>query len=207
MMADGIAAVVAADPALAVAGIATSGDQALSMLADADADVALVDYRLPDYDGADLAAALKQSDPDLRIVMMTSAEGYGVVSRAISAGAEGFVHKTSPVTEIVDAIHAVADGESWFRPEALERIASAVRPASGDIGTDLTSRELEVLGLLASGASTSAIAQALVLSMHTVRNHVRNLMAKLHAHTKLEAVAIAARAGIVHVGVAVDEPN
>lgn len=200
MMADGLAAVVASDPTLEVAGIATTGEQALALVADTPADIALVDYRLPDFDGADLATTLKQRDAGLRIVMMTSAEGYGVVSRAISAGAEGFVHKTSPVTEIVDAIHAVADGESWFRPEALERIAANVRPADEGVGTDLTARELEVLGLLASGATTATIAQALVLSTHTVRNHVRNLMAKLHAHTKLEAVAIAARAGIVQVG-------
>lgn len=138
--------------------------------------------------------------PTTQVVMLTAADAPGVLERAIEAGASGFVHKSEPIERVVRAVRAVHAGDGWFRPQALAAVVGTGRGSPASVPVTLTAREQEILELLASGASTAAMVESLILSPHTVRNHVRNVMAKLGAHSKLEAVSIAARAGIVSLG-------
>jgi len=121
-----------------------------------------------------------------------------VLVQAIEAGASGFVSKTRSLDEVTSAVRAAASGEALISPEMLARLL----PRLGRAGTaarpqELTEREREVLVLLADGLTNAAIAERLVVSVHTVRNHIANLSAKLGAHSKLEALSIAVREGLL----------
>lgn len=200
MVGEALAAVLAEEEALEVVAVARTVAAAIDVLERTEVDVVLADFRLPDGDGADVALAVRRAHPGARTIVLTAAEDTGVLARAIAAGADGFLHKSEPISEVVRAIHAVADGDAWFPRDALAGLVDGLGAPAPAVGADLTPRERVVLELLASGASTQAMIDALVLSPHTVRNHVRNVMAKLGAHSKLEAVTIAASAGLVRVG-------
>ncbi|MDQ3573581.1 MAG: response regulator transcription factor [Actinomycetota bacterium] len=200
MVAQGLSAALADEVDMEVIGVVSTAHEAMEMLGRVAPDVALVDFRLPDGDGAELAAMLTMRRPETHIVMLTAADDHEVLTQAIEAGAAGFLHKSEPIQEVVRAIRAVVGGERWFRPEALADVVRTIRGRVPAVGHDLTAREREVLALLAEGLSTQEMIETLVLSPHTVRNHVRNVMTKLGSHSKLEAVATAARAGIVSVG-------
>ena len=200
MVAQGLSAALDEEDGMEVKGMASTAREAVEMVGHQAPDVALIDFRLPDGDGAQLAAAVRSLRPEIRMVMLTAADDPDVLARAIDAGIAGFVHKSEPIEEVVRAIRAVKAGERWFRPEVLVALVETVRRPPPAVGDDLTVRERDVLDLLAQGASTQAMIETLVLSPHTVRNHVRNIMMKLGTHSKLEAVTVAARAGIVSLG-------
>jgi DNA-binding NarL/FixJ family response regulator len=202
MVAQALAAVLGEEDDIEVVAVEATAADGLSAVERSAPDVVLVDFRLPDGDGADVAAAVRRLRPEARVIVLTAAEAPGVVGRVIAAGADGFLHKSEPITEVVRAIRAVGDGGAWFPRDALADLVGGARgdPSTAPVGSDLTPRERDVLELLAAGSSTQAMIDQLVLSPHTVRNHVRNVMAKLGAHSKLEAVTIAARAGLVRLG-------
>jgi DNA-binding NarL/FixJ family response regulator len=200
MVAEGLAAVLSAEPDVEVIGTAATVAAVTDLLADADPDVVLCDFRLPDGDGAEVTAEVIALRPDARVIMLTAAEAHDVAGRALAAGASGFLSKTEPIDEVVRAVRSVADGNAWFAPSVLAGVVAGMRQPTQRPGVDLTPRELEVLELLAQGTSTQGMVDALVVSPHTVRNHVRNVMTKLGAHSKLEAVTIAATAGLVRLG-------
>ena len=200
MVAEGLAAALGEDGDIDVVAIASTAQQAEELIREMSPDVALVDFRLPDGDGTQLTAAIKRGQERTQVILLTAADDHEVLARAIEAGAAGFVHKSEPIEEVTRAIRAVQAGEPWFRPEVLAELVGTIRRPARAVGDDLTAREREVLTLLAEGASTQAMIDTLVLSPHTVRNHVRNIMTKLGTHSKLEAVTVAARAGIVSLG-------
>jgi DNA-binding NarL/FixJ family response regulator len=175
--------------------IDTAADLAtgLSVIAARRPQVVLMDAALPDGDGAAAAPAVRERSPDTAVVVISGSEYPSVVTRAVHAGAVGFLSKAQPLTDTLDAIRTAATGGASFTYDQL-RLATAAGPT--DEG-DLSDREREVLQLLADGASTDGIAEELSLSVHTVRNHVRNLTDKLDASSRLEAVAIAHRRGLV----------
>jgi len=160
-------------------------------------DVVLMDYELPDGTGVDAAERIKAELPDTKVVMVTSYTDEGVLVRAIEAGCSGYVTKHKVIEEVVSAVRAAAAGEALISPAMLARLLPKLRPTKRGVGADLTSREIEVLSLLAEGLANQAIADKLVISVHTVRHHVQNIITKLQAHSKLEAVATAAREGII----------
>jgi DNA-binding NarL/FixJ family response regulator len=162
-------------------------------------DIVLMDYRLPDGDGVDAARRVKADLPDTRIVMLTATGSDEVFRQAIAAGCSGYVTKDQSVDQLVLSVRAAYKGEALISPEMLSRLVS--KP--GDVtrpGHDLTPREIEVLKLVARGLSNPAIAAKLGIRLATVRNHVQSLISKLYAHSKLEAVAVAVRAGIIEYG-------
>ena len=112
-------------------------------------------------------------------------------------GCSGYVTKHKVVEEVVDAVRAANAGEALISPGMLARLLPRLRPTKKGVGSDLTSREVEVLQCLAQGLANQAIAEQLVISVHTVRHHVQNIITKLQAHSKLEAVATATREGII----------
>src|SRR5262249_14798065 len=121
----------------------------------------------------------------------------GLLLAAVEAGAAGFVTKSGSIDEVTAAIRAAAAGEAVVAPAMLSRLLRRVVRNEHGIGADLTTREREILGLLAEGVSNAAIADRLPVSVYTVRNHVANLSTKLGAHSKLEALSIAVREGLL----------
>ncbi|MGH2785622.1 MAG: response regulator transcription factor [Actinomycetota bacterium] len=160
-------------------------------------DVVLMDYELPDGDGAIATERIKAELPSVQVVMVTSFDDEAVLVRAIEAGCSGFITKHKAIGEVASAVRAASSGEALISPSMLARLLPRLRRKERGVGVDLTPREMEILRYLAAGMSNAAIAERLVLSLHTVRNHVQNVIGKLGAHSKLEAVATAVREGIL----------
>ena len=197
MFAEGLATALGVDPAIdvvATAGTVEDGCAAVRLHAP---DVVLMDYELPDGDGATATERIKAEVPDAQVVMVTSYDDESILIRAIEAGCSGFITKHKAIQEVVSAVHAARAGEALISPSMLARLLPKLRRSPRGLGADLTPREVEVLKMLAEGVSNQQIAERLVLSLHTVRNHVQNVISKLGAHSKLEAVAAAVREGII----------
>ena len=165
-------------------------------------DVVLMDYELPDGNGVEATVAIKSAVPEANVVMLTSFADESVLVGAIEAGCCGFLTKHKSAQDVVSAVRLAAAGEAWISPDRLVRRLPRLRRSTKahQLGSDLTAREREVLALLADGLSSEAIASRLYLSANTVRNHVQSLLTKLGAHSRLEAVSIAARAGLLTRG-------
>jgi DNA-binding NarL/FixJ family response regulator len=160
-------------------------------------DVILMDFQLPDGRGTDATMVIKSELPETEIVMLTGMAEGGVLAAALEAGCSGFAAKGGNLRELANTIRGVLAGEVRVPQQLIDQLAKLLRPRPAAIGADLTPRELEVLALLAQGRSTNAIVEHLVLSVHTVRNHIRNILMKLNAQSRLEAVAIATRHGLL----------
>lgn len=192
MVAESLAARVDAEPDLHVVGIAHDAARARELVAAGRVDVVVVDYRLPDADGATLGQELRRSGGGrLGLLLYTGFETADIVARARKARLSGVVFKSAPASELVDAIRTTGRGGEWW-PE----VPGAAPSTTGSVAA-LSKRELEVLQLVARGTSVEDIAAQLQLSHHTVRNHIRNITGKLGVHSKLEAVARALQAGFV----------
>lgn len=179
---------LASEPALACVGSAATAGEARQVVRELRPDVAVIDVRLPDGDGLDLAADLLRDRTALRVIMLTAHPSADLVERARAAGVCGLLAKEIALPDLLAAIrHATPENPVlWDAPE----------PDHG-----LTPRELQVLGLLGEGRDARAIANELGISVHTTRDHVKSVLAKLDARSQLDAVVVAARAGIVRIGV------
>jgi DNA-binding NarL/FixJ family response regulator len=143
---------------------------------------------------------LSRIRPSAKIVVLTATASDRVLVAAMEAGAAGFIAKTQRLDDVIAGVRAAAQGESVVSAKLLTRLLPRLQRQSSGGGTELTEREREILDLLATGLSNADIAQQLTISVHTVRNHVANLSAKLGAHSKLEVLAIAVREGLVEGG-------
>ncbi len=199
MFASSLAHALQSEPDLLVVGQATSISEAQKLVASTAPDVVLLDHRLPDGDGVSAIAELRGIRSSAQIVMLTAATSDRVLVAAMEAGAAGFIAKTQRLDDVIDGVRAAAQGESVVSAKLLTRLLPRLHRQSGG-GAELTEREREILDLLAKGMSNADIAQQLTISVHTVRNHVANLSAKLGAHSKLEVLAIAVREGLVDGG-------
>jgi len=159
-------------------------------------DVVLADYHLPDGTGADIARAVRNSLPDTAVLVLTADPSAATLNDVARSGAVGHLTKERGFAEVVESVRAAASGEILFAPSELQRLLLE-SAAHKKIVEPLTSRELEVLRLLASGTSTTAAAESLGISTATLRAHVQAVLRKLGAHSRLEAVAEAARLGLV----------
>ena len=159
-------------------------------------DVVIADYHLPDGTGADLARAVRGSLPDTSVLVLTADPSAVTLNDVARSGAVGHMTKGRGLTEVVDSVRSAASGEILFAPSELQRLLLE-SASSRKIVEPLTGRELEVLRLLASGTSTTAAAESLGISTATLRAHVQAVLRKLGAHSRLEAVAEAARLGLV----------
>lgn len=177
-----------------VVGLCGTLAEALDSAAETLPDVVVLDHNLPAGTGAGGVAALKRCAPRARVLMLTAAEQHSVLQEAMDAGCDGFVTKRHSVTAVIAAVEAVLRGETPISPDVAGGLVGRRSPS---VGGDLTRRETEVLQLIGAGLSNQDIAGKLRLSVNTVRNHVQGVLAKLDAHSKLEAVAIAARHGVL----------
>lgn len=160
-------------------------------------DVLLLDQNLPDGLGVDLVAEILNLSPATKVVLVTGDDSDDVLIRAVIRGAAGVIPKGNSAAALVTAVRAVAHDEAIITPDALRRMMPQIGRTRRKLGDDLTPRELEVLRLLATGASTASITADLVVSPATTRNHIQSIMNKLGAHSRLEAVAIAVREDIL----------
>ena len=201
--AQALAAVIELTDDIEVVGRAESANEAAQVLARQAPTVAVVDLDLPGAGGVDVLDDLRDRRATTAAVVLTALTDQAELGRAVEAGAAAVLHKSVDVTELLEVIRRVADGatvlaagptSSWLRALAAERertwMARTIR------GT-LTPRETEILQLLAAGHGSGAIATRLVISADTVQTHVRNLLGKLGVGSRLEAVTLALRMGIV----------
>lgn len=176
-----------------IAGVAATLAEGVDVVRRRRPDVVVSDYRLPDGDLPDRLAEILAVDPAPRVLVFTGWSDEASLVRAMDAGAAGFVDKAS-FDDFIDALRRVAAGEVVVSPRLVPLLA---RRALGAVDTVLTTRELEVLELLARGASTEQIAEALIVAANTVRNYISRTFAKLGAHSRLEAVRIGVERGLI----------
>jgi two-component system response regulator DevR len=180
-----------------VTAVAHTATEARSAARDDPPDVAVLDYRLPDGDGATLAGELHRDHPRLRMVMLTGYTDEATLRQAVDAGCCGFISKDAAIDELVAGVRTAYAGNAPISPALLARLLPGLCKDSKQVRGSLTPRELQVMQLIAEGVSNQAIAERLFISSHTVRNHVQRIITKLGVHSKLEAVAVATRLGFV----------
>jgi DNA-binding NarL/FixJ family response regulator len=178
-----------------------NGEAALRAVEELAPDVVVMDLHMPGMSGMEATRRLTKQAPASRVLVLTVSAQEADVTEAILAGASGYVLKDGPVEEIVGGIAAAAAGESLISPRIATTLLRRVRDAAGpDVslgGAQLSARELEVLGLMAEGRSNQEIAEALVISLSTVRNHISSILMKLQVENRVQAAVRAVRDHLV----------
>ena len=195
----GLCTVLAAEPSIDVVGEAATGRDAVSAARAYQPDVVVMDLHLPDIDGIEATREIVGERSSTGVVVLTMFNDSESVFAAMRAGARGYLLKGSGQEEIIRAVHAVGRGEAIFGPDIATRVLgyfNSAPVASDPVFPELTSREREVLALIADGRSNSAIASSLSLSPKTVRNHVSSIFTKLHVADRAQAIVRARKAGL-----------
>ena len=197
---DGVRALLTATPETECVGEATTGTEATAMTIELQPDVVLMDVQMPDGNGVDATRQIVQMSPHIGVLMVTMFEDDQLVFAAMQAGARGYVLKGANHTDLLRAIHAVNSGEAIFSPGIAARLMSyftVMQPRiPREAFPELSEREREILTLIAQGMSNTAIAEHLVVSLKTVRNHVTNILSKLQVADRTEALLRARDAGL-----------
>ena len=203
VLADALHQVWGQDGEIEIVGIAHSGEDGIVLASRERPDVILMDHHLPDMTGASATATISAELPGTPIVMLTRDDSDDTLLAALEAGASGLLLKRSGIRELGDAIRPAAAGEALISPAALTRMMAAIRARRqrearrDDYRERLSQRELEVLRPMLEGLDSRAMADRLGLGVATVRTHASAVLNKLGAHSRLEAVAIATRLGIL----------
>ncbi|MDQ6695442.1 MAG: response regulator transcription factor [Chloroflexota bacterium] len=196
----GLRTLLKADPTLEVAGEATTGHEAIAQAATLQPDVILMDLNMPGLNGVEAIRHILDVQPAVRILVLTMFDDDDSVLAAMRVGARGYLLKGAEGGEMLQAIKVVSTGEAIFSPAIAQRLIhyfSARRPASpAGPFPDLTEREREVMSLIAQGYTNQAIAEKLVISPKTVRNHISAIFSKLQVTSRLEAIVLAKEAGM-----------
>lgn len=190
---EGIAGMVALEPDMILVGQAANGREAIQQFRAHHPDITLMDIQMPELNGLDALIAIRNEFPDAKIIMLTTYAGDVQIVRALKAGAQGYLLKSTLHRDLLNTIRAVYAGKKALSPEASYEIA--------EHGTDdaLTPRELDVLRLIAAGNSNKRIADKLSIGEASVKSHVENLLSKLDANDRTHAVTIALKRGIIEL--------
>ena len=206
LMRAGLRGVLSSDEGIDVVGEAGDGRDALYRARLLDPEVVLMDVRMPDLDGITATRELLAVSPDVRVVVLTTFEQDDYIFGALSAGASGFLLKRSKPEDLITAIHTVAAGEALLSPSVtsrvIERMAHDPAPDQqrDERLDELTSREREVLELIARGLSNGEIAASLVIEESTVKTHIKRILMKLQLRDRVQAVVLAYESGLVQPG-------
>jgi len=193
LLREGISAIINNQSDMSLVAEATNGSEAIQKFRDHQPDVTLMDLRLPDMSGIDALIAIRADFPEARIIMLTTFEGDVEIQRSLEAGARGYLLKSMPPKEMVEAIRQVHAGRKWIPRELAAHLAE-------HLGAErLTEREIEVLQHIAGGNRNRDIAELLFISEETVKVHIKHIMEKLGAADRTQAVAIAVRRGIIQL--------
>jgi DNA-binding NarL/FixJ family response regulator len=193
LMRGGISGEVGAEPDMTVVGEASDGAEALALFRLHHPDITLMDIRMPGINGLDALASIRQEFPHARIIVLTTFVGDVQALRAFKLGAMGYLHKDMLRSELVKTIRLVHAGHRRIPPQIALEMAEH---ASDEF---VTARELEVLSGVAKGNSNKIIASDLYISEHTVKNHVKSILAKLSANDRTHAVTIAVKRGFLEL--------
>jgi DNA-binding NarL/FixJ family response regulator len=186
-------------PGVEVVGAAADGEQAVALAAELGADVVLMDLRMPRLDGVQATRRLRDLDPEVAVIALTTYADDRSVVEALRAGARGYLTKDAGADEIRQAVEAVVRGEVALDPAVQRQLVDALAGGAATgasapaLPDGLTPREAEVLALIADGLSNAEIAGRLVVSEATVKSHVNHLLAKIGARDRAQAVAYAYR--------------
>jgi DNA-binding NarL/FixJ family response regulator len=201
---EGLAGIITAQPDFEVVGEAGDGLEALVKAQELVPDLILMDIGMPGCDGLEATRRIKQELPAATIVMLTVRDEEEKLFEAIKNGAQGYLLKNMRSQEILALLRGAVQGEAAITPalagrmlEEFRRLSREVPWAPDEEEAALTRRELEVLGLVAEGATDKEIAEALCISLHTVKSHMRNILAKLHVSGRSEAARYARHKGLV----------
>jgi DNA-binding NarL/FixJ family response regulator len=198
----GLASLLGCQSGIEVVAQASGGQMGMRLATELQPDVVLMDLRMPDLEGTDATRQILAEHPDIRVLVLTVASGNADVDAALEAGACGFVAKDTPIDGVAVAVRAAAQGAAWLSPHAAELVLGRVRaqyaePGSGrDPVGQLSSRELDVLRLIARGMENAEIAETLHISPRTAKNHVSNILAKLGLPGRVQAAVYAVRRGL-----------
>lgn len=194
----GISGFLGVQPDINLVGEAASGAEAVRLVRDLVPDVVLMDLAMPDMDGVEATARVREISPRTQVIVLTSHHGDEFIFPAIRAGALSYVLKDIKPADLMDVVRAAAKGEAILHPSVAARLVQAMR--GGEHGPnpflELTERERDVLLLIADGKSNSDIAAELVLSVGTVKGYVSNILSKLHLSDRTEAAIYAWREGL-----------
>jgi DNA-binding NarL/FixJ family response regulator len=189
----GLGALLSLQDDINVVGTATSGSEALSMLENLPVDIILIDLRMPGLSGTETLLKIQTVAPNARSVVLSSFEYNEEIHEAMKAGAQGYVHKEAPAESIMEAIRMVHRGKRAFPQRILDKFSNQEMTAG------LSTRERQVLELVAKGLTNKEVANALGLSQFTVRNHLQRITEKLDASDRTEAIFIAIQTGLITV--------
>ena len=193
MLREGIAALVASQPDMALVGEASNGREAVEQFRKHHPDITLMDLQMPEMSGIDAMGAIRGEFPEARIIVLTTYTGDVQVMRALKAGARAYLLKGLLRKELLETIRAVHAGQKRVPPEVAAEIAEH---ATDDA---LTSREIDVLRLIAGGNANKEVAAQLSITEETVKGHVKNILAKLGANDRTHAVTIGLKRGIIEL--------
>jgi DNA-binding NarL/FixJ family response regulator len=198
---DGLVAILGTRPNFEVVGEAGTGPEAVELYGRLAPDVVFLDLEMPEMDGVAVLRALRQNDPDARVIIFTAFDTDERIVEAVRAGAAGYLLKGSPREEVFRAVQVVFAGGSLLQPVIASKLIRQMSqsPAQTNLLESLTPREGDVLRLLAQGLQNKEIAAELVISERTVKFHVSSILSKLNAGNRTEAVAIAAQNGLVEL--------
>ena len=202
----GLQMVLEQEPDLELVGEASDGAEAVEMAQESMPDIILMDVRMPKRSGIEATAQIKDLMPHVKILMLTISDEEADLYEAIKAGASGYLLKEIPIEEVADAIRSVWAGQSRISPSMASKLLNefaAISKASTEKleipSPRLTDREMEVLNLVAKGMNNRDIAKELYISENTVKNHIRNILEKLHLHSRMEAVVYAVREKMIEI--------
>jgi DNA-binding NarL/FixJ family response regulator len=200
----GLVMVLESEDGIEVVAEAEDGEDAVAKAEDAAPDVILMDVRMPKMSGIEATRAIADAVPSAKILMLTVSDEEEDLYEAVKAGATGYLLKEISIEEVANAIRAVTTGQSLISPSMASKLLSefnnlAKQAQQKVLAPKLTDRELQVLKLVAQGLSNREVAEQLFISENTVKNHVRNILEKLHLHSRMEAVVYAVREKLLDI--------
>ncbi|MBQ1542477.1 DNA-binding response regulator [Caulobacter sp. CCUG 60055] len=190
---EGLASIIGRQPDMVVVAEAANGRDCVDRWLECRPDVALLDLRMPILDGVGAIEAIRREDSSARLMVLTTFDTDHDISRAIMAGAKGYMLKDAQREELLDCIRGVHAGETRIPPSLVAKLAAGVS------GEALTTRELEVLTLLARGHSNRDMSTRLNISETTVKSHLRSIFSKLRVLSRTEAITVASRRGLIRL--------
>jgi DNA-binding NarL/FixJ family response regulator len=193
----GLTAILRYEQDIEVLGEAADGLTAVALILEQRPDVVLLDLRLPELSGVEVMRQVRAKLPGVRFLVLTTYDTDAYIGPALSAGAQGYLLKDATPDELARGVRAVMQGGAALEPGVAARLIE--RMNEGDNADELSAREVQVLQLMARGESNKAIAAQLGLSPSTIKTHISNILAKLDAQSRTEAVHVALRRGIVSI--------
>ena len=191
---EGLLALFEDEPELTIVGEAANGAEAVALYVRLRPDVVMMDLQMPVMDGAEATRQIRAASPEARILVLTTYATDEFIFKALRAGAQGYLLKDASADELLAAVRAVHGGQTQLSPAVAARLVAGV---GGGGPEPLTARELEVLMLIGQGRSNAEIADKLVIAPRTAKVHVQNILAKLGADNRTEAVSIAVRQNLI----------